>query len=201
MMGKITLSLIKDLRSKTGVGISDCKEALTESNGDFEKAVEILRKKGVLKARKRSSKEAINGFMGSYIHSNGQIGVLVELVCETDFVARNDKFQKLAYEISLHIAASNPIYVSKEDIPDKVLEKEKEIAKDKLEKEGKPKDILDKIVIGQLNKYYGETCLYDQAYVRDEKKTISNLIEEAIASFGEKIEVRRFVRFEVGESD
>lgn len=197
-MGAITMEIIKDLRKKTGVGIKDCKEALEKTDGDFEKAVEFLRKKGILNAQKRAGRDTANGFIGSYVH-NGQIGVLVELVCETDFVSRNEKFQKLAKELAIHVAASSPIYVSREDVPDDVLEKEKEIAREKLEKEGKPKDILDKIVEGQLEKYYEDFCLLDQPYVRDEKKRIKDLINEALAAYGEKIEIRRFVRITLGE--
>jgi len=197
-MSKITLEIIKELRAKTGVGIADCKEALETGEGDFEKAIDLLRKKGILKAKNRASRETSNGFLGSYIH-NGQIGVMVELVCETDFVARNEKFQKIAHNIALHIAAAAPLYVSREEIPDEVLAKEKEIAKDKVKKEGKPEDIIDKIVEGQMNKYYEEVCLLDQAYVRDEKKKIRDLIDEAVASYGEKIEVRRFIRIVLGE--
>lgn len=199
-MVKITLEAIKDLRKRTGTGVSDCKEALVESKGNFEKAVEILRKKGILKAQKRASRETSSGFIGSYIH-NGQIGVLVELACETDFVSRNAKFQKLAKEIALHIAASDPIYISKDDVPKKVLDKEKEIAKGKLAKEGKPANILDKIVKGQQAKYYEDVCLLEQIYVRDDKKKVKDLIDEAVASFGEKIEIGRFVRIVLGGSE
>jgi elongation factor Ts len=197
---RINLEIIKELRRKSGVGVGDCKEALEESDGDFDKAIDILRKKGVLKAKKRASREASNGFIGSYVHQ-GQIGVLVELVCETDFVARNERFQKLAHEIALHIAASSPIYVSAEEVPEKVKEKEVEIIKDRLKEEGKPEEILEKIAEGQLAKFYEETCLLDQPYVRDEKKKIKDLIAEAVAAFGEKIEVRRFVRLVLGEEE
>lgn len=197
-MAKVTLDTIKELRKKTGVGVSDCKEALEESKGDFERAIECLRKKGVMKAQKRAGRETANGYIGSYVH-NGKIGVLVELACETDFVSRNEKFQKLASEIALHIAASSPEYLAPEDVPKKVLEKEKEIGKEKLKKEGKPENILDKIVEGQLAKFYEEVCLLEQAYVRDEKKKIKDLISEAVASFGEKIEIKRFVMMILGE--
>lgn len=197
---KITLEIIKELRKKTGVGVKDCKEALEESDGDFDKAVEILRKKGILKAKRRASREASNGFIGSYVHQ-GQIGVLIELFCETDFVARNEKFQKLVHEIALHIAASSPLYISKEDVPEKVKEKEVEIIKERLKDEGKPADLLDRIAEGQLKKFYEETCLLEQPYVRDEKKKVRDLIDEAVAAFGEKIEVGRFVRLVLGEEE
>jgi elongation factor Ts len=198
-MVKVTLTEIKALREKTGVGVQDCKEALQQSNGNFEKAIDFLRKKGTLKAQKRADKIAINGYIGSYIH-NGRVGALIELMCETDFVARNEKFQKLANELALHIVSAAPLYIQKENVPKKVLEREKSIILDKLKGEKKPKNILDKIAEGQLNKFYGEVCLMEQAYVRDEKKTIKNLLEEALASFGEKIEIRRFVRMDLGEN-
>jgi elongation factor Ts len=197
-MAKVTLDAIKELRKKTGVGVSDCKEALEESIGDFEKAIDCLRKKGVLKAKKRANRETSNGFIGSYVH-NGQIGVLVELASETDFASRNEKFQELVKELALHIAASCPLYVSREDIPKKELEREKKVIEGKLKKDGKPKNILEKIVEGQLTKYYEEVCLLDQPYVRDDKKKIKDLIDEAVASFGERIEVKKFVRIILGE--
>ncbi|MBU0975342.1 MAG: translation elongation factor Ts [Patescibacteria group bacterium] len=200
MSVKIAMESIKDLRKKTGVGIQDCKEALEKSGGDFEKAVEFLRKKGVLKAQKRAGRDTENGFIGSYVH-NGQIGVLVELVCETDFVSRNEKFQVLARELAIHVAASAPSFVSREDVPAQVLKKEKEIIIEKLGKECKPKEILDKIAEGQLEKYYEDFCLLDQPYVRDEKKKIKDLINEVIAAYGEKIEIRRFTRMILGEDD
>jgi elongation factor Ts len=199
-MAKVTLDTIKELRRKTGVGIGACKEALEETKGDFEKSVEFLRKKGILKAQKRASRETANGFIGSYVH-NGQIGVLVELASETDFVSRGEKFQKLARELAIHIAAESPLYVSREDVPKKVLDKEKEIMKSKLKDEGKPEKILEKIVEGQLNKYYEEVCLLDQPYVRDDSKKISDLINEAVAAFGEKIEIKRFVRMVLGAEE
>ncbi|MBN2015964.1 translation elongation factor Ts [Candidatus Dojkabacteria bacterium] len=199
-MAKITLDEIKELRSKTGIGIADCKEALEQSKGDFEKAVEFLRKKGILKAKKRASRETANGFIGSYVH-NGQIGVLVELVCETDFVSRNEKFQSLAKEISLHVAAECPLYLSREDVPNDVLQKEKEIIAERLKKEGKPEHILAKIVEGQMSKFYEEVCLLEQPYVRDNKKRIRDLVDEAVASFGEKVEISKFVRIVLGEED
>ena len=197
-MAKISLDTIKKLRAKTGVGVNDCKDALEESKGDFDKAVEILRKKGVLKAKKRAGKDASNGYIGSYIHNNGQIGVLIELLSETDFASRGEKFQKLANDIAMHIAANDPSYVSRDDVPKKVLKKEKEISMEKLKKEGKPKNILNKIAEGQLEKFYSEECLLDQPYIRDEKKKVGDLIDEAVASFGERIEVGRFVRFVLG---
>lgn len=196
----VKLEEIKKLRSKTGVGIGACKEALDETKGDMEKAVEVLRKKGILKARKRASKATSNGHIAAYSH-NGQIGVLVEVMCETDFVARTEKFKKFAKDIALHVAASSPLYLSSEDIPEKALKKEKRIIREKLEKEGKPEKIMDKIMKGQLQKYYGEVCLLDQPYVRDDSKTIKNFLDEAVASFGERIAIGRFVRLELGEDN
>ncbi|MDD3647835.1 MAG: translation elongation factor Ts [Candidatus Dojkabacteria bacterium] len=201
MSAKVTMESIKKLRKKTGIGIQDCKEALEKSEGDFDKAVEFLRKKGILKAQKRAGRDTENGYIGSYVH-NGQIGVLVELVCETDFVSRNEKFQSLARELAIHIAASAPNYLSREDVPKDVLKKEKEIVIDKLGKqEKKPKEILDKIAEGQMEKFYEDFCLLDQVYVRDEKKKIRDLINEAVAAYGEKIEIRRFVRMILGEEE
>jgi elongation factor Ts len=199
-MAKITLEMIKNLRKKTGIGISACKEALEKSDGDSDKAVEYLRKKGILKAKKRADRETLNGHIGSYIH-HGQIGVLVELLSETDFVARNEKFIKLAHDIALHIAAAAPLFVSKEDIPQDVLDKEKEIAQDRLKEEGKPEELLDRIAEGQLQKYYEEVCLLEQPFVRDEKKKVKDIIDEAVAAFGEKIEIGRFVRLVLGSEE
>jgi len=199
-MADITLDMIKELRKKTGIGITSCQEALEKGNGDFDKAIDFLRKKGILKAKKRADRSASNGYIGSYIH-NGQIGVLVELMSETDFVSRSEKFQKLANELALHIAASAPLYVSKDDVPSDVIEKEKEIARDRLKDEGKPEELLDRIAEGQLQKYYQEVCLLEQPYVRDEKKKIQDLINEGVAAFGEKIEIGRFQRLVLGTED
>jgi elongation factor Ts len=199
-MAKITLEMIKTLRKKTGTGISACKEALEESDGDSDKAVEYLRKKGILKAKKRADRETLNGHIESYIH-HGQIGVLVELLSETDFVARNEKFVKLAHDIALHIAAAAPLFVSKEDVPQDALRKEKEIARDRLKEEGKPEELLDRIAEGQLQKYYEEVCLLEQPFVRDEKKKVKDIIDEAVAAFGEKIEIGRFVRLVLGSEE
>jgi len=199
-MEKVSFEDLIKLRKKTGIGLKDCKEAIEESKGDIEKAIEILRKKGILKAQKRAGKEAKNGFIGSYVH-NGQIGVLVELASETDFVGRDEKFRELAHNLALHIAAEAPIYISRDDVPEDTLEKEKEIFRANLIKEGKPEKIIDKIVSGQINKYYEEVCLLDQPFVKDEKKKIKDLIDEAVALFGEKIEIQDFVRMVLGEEE
>lgn len=193
------MSLVKKLREQTGVGILECKKAIQESNNDFEKAVELLRKKGFEKAKSKASRATTQGLIGSYIHSNGQIGVLLELGCETDFVAKNDDFKALAKDISMQIAAMNPLYISENDIPAEVIEKEKEIYKEQMKDSGKPDNIIEKIIEGKLKKYYSEICLLHQAFFKEDKKTIENLIAETIHKIGENIVVKRFVRYQVGE--
>lgn len=187
---------IKDLRERTGAGIMDVKEALEEAGGDAEKAVEILRKKGLAKQAKKADRVANEGLVESYIHAGGRIGVLVEINCETDFVARTDDFKNLAKEIALHIAASNPLYVSSEDIPAEVIEKEKEIYKEQFK--GKPDDVLEKMLEGKIAKYIEEVCLLSQPFVKDGEKTIGELLGEATGKMGENIQVRRFARFMLG---
>lgn len=196
----ISASMVKDLRESTGVGMMDCKKALTETNGDFEKAVEFLRKKGLSKAAKKADRDASEGFIGSYVHHNGKLAVLVEVNCETDFVAKTDDFQDLVKNISMHIAAANPLYVKPEEVPAEVIEKEKEIIKAQLAKENKPENIIEKIVEGRVNKYYTDNCLLNQPYVKDDKKSIQDLVNENIGKLGENIVVRRFVRLVIGES-
>ncbi len=193
------LELIKELRAKTGAGIVDCKKALAEANGDIEKAIEILREKGIAKAVKKAGRATNQGIVAAYIHPGAQLGVLVELDCETDFVARTDEFKNLANEIALQIAATDPDYIDREDVPEEVLEKEKEIYKKQLEEQKKPAHIIDKIIAGKIETFYKEHCLLDLPYIRDEKRTIRDLIKEHIAKFGENISVRRFSRFKVGE--
>lgn len=194
----ITAKDVQKLREITGVGMMDCKKALEEANGDFNKAVEVLRKKGAKAAEKRSEREAGEGFITSYVH-NGRVAVLVELNSETDFVARNEDFQSLAKEIALQVAGMKPTYISPEQVPQEVIEKEKALEKEKLEKEGKPAEIIEKILAGRLEKYYNEVCLLKQSYFKEDKKTIEDLINEAVAKIGERIEVGRFVRFEIGK--
>ena len=196
---KITASMVKELREKTGAGMMDCKKALEECGGDEEKAIAWLREKGIAKAQKRAGKTAAEGIIGSYIHMNGKIGVLVEINRETDFVAKNEKFQEFAKNIAMQIAASSPKYISPEDIPEDVLEKEKEIYANQCKAEGKPEHIIPKIVEGKLKKFYQEVCLLHQPYIRDDSLTIQDLLNELVAVLGEKIVIRRFVRFEVGE--
>ena len=196
---EITASMVKDLRSETGAGIMDCKKALQEVDGDLEKAVEWLRTKGLKTAEKKSKRSADEGLIGSYIHHGGQIGVLIELNCETDFVARTDEFQELLKNMTLQIAASSPLFVSRDDVDPELLEKEKKILRAQAEESGKPDHIIDKIVEGRLGKFYEEVCLMEQPYVRDPEKKVENVIKEHIATLGENIEVRRFVRYELGE--
>ena len=195
----ITPQTIATLRAQTGAGMLECKQALEEAGGVMEKAIEILRKKGVTKAAKRAGKIAAEGTVMSYIHGGGKVGVLVEVNCETDFVARTDAFQALAKDIALHIAASSPLYVSREQIPAELVEKEKNIAREQMLAEGKPAEVIEKIVDGKLQKYFSYVCLLEQPFVKDEEKTIAELLAGKTAEMGEKITVRRFARFELGE--
>lgn len=194
----ITMEKIKDLRGRTGAGVLDCKKALKETDGDVEKAVEHLREKGMAAASKKAGRVTAEGLVHSYIHMGGKIGVLLEVNCETDFVAKTDEFQDFVNNIALHIAAMNPEYVSREDIPADVVEKEKEILATQARNDGKPDHIVEKIVEGRLEKFYGDVCLLDQPFVKDDEKTISQLVKEKIAKIGENINVRRFVRYELG---
>ena len=195
----ITASDVNALRQRTGVGMMDCKKALTEANGDMDKAVEILREKGMATAAKKAGRIAAEGVVDSYIHMGGKVGVLVEVNCETDFVARGDQFKTLVHDVALQIAASKPLYVTKEEVPQDVLDKEKEILKIQAMNEGKPEAIAEKMVLGRIKKYYEDFCLLEQPFVKDPSKTVGQLITEAIASIGEKITVRRFTRYEMGE--
>jgi len=196
---QITSDVVKKLRDKTGVGMMDCKKALEETNGDFEKAVEVLRKKGIDVANKRSGRTASQGTIASYIHMGGKIGVLLEVNCESDFVAKSDNFNNFVKDVSMQIAAANPEWVTREEVPQEVLDKEKEILKDQALKTGKPANVLDKIVEGKLTKFYSERCLIDQPFVKDQDRTVKQLLEELMAKTGEKCLVRRFVRYQVGE--
>jgi elongation factor Ts len=189
---------ISELRARTSAGMMDCKRALEEAGGDMDRASEILRKKGIAKAEKRAGRTASQGLVVSYIHHNAQVGVLVELNCETDFVARNEAFGQLARDIALHIASADPIGVSAEDVPAELLERERRIAEEQVAAEGKPENIRAKIVEGKLRKFVAERTLLEQAYVRDDKQTVGQLVKEASARLGEAITVRRFARFQVG---
>ncbi|MCX7634256.1 MAG: translation elongation factor Ts [Syntrophales bacterium] len=195
----ITSDMVKQLRMKTAAGMMDCKEALEAAQGDFEKAIDYLRKKGMSAATKRSSKAAKDGTIASYIHMGGKIGVLVELNCETDFVAKTDEFKEMAKDIAMHIAASNPLYLKADDIPAEALEREKDIYRDQLRAEKKPEKIWDKIIDGKLKKYYEEVCLLNQKFVKNTDITVETLINNMIAKTGENIVLRRFARFQLGE--
>ena len=197
---EISAQQVKDLRSKTGAGFMECKQALKETGGDFEKAIEYLRKKGIATAAKKAGRETSQGLIHSYIHGNGRIGVLIEINCETDFVARTDRFKELAKDMAMQIAAFNPIYVNREDIPQNIIEKERDIYKSQIEDDKKPPHIVDKIVTGKLEKnFFEKVCLLEQPFIRDDKITIKDLITENIASLGENLNIKRFVRFELGE--
>lgn len=193
------LKLIKKLREASGIGMLECKKAIEESGNDYDKAVEILRKKGYEKAKSKSSRTTNQGIIGSYIHSNLRIGVLIELACETDFVSKNEDFLTLSKDISMQIAAMNPKYVSEKDVPEEIIEKEKDIFREQMKNSGKPDNIIEKIVEGKLGKFYSETCLLKQSFFKEDKKTIEELIAEKIHKIGENIVVKRFVRFELGE--
>jgi len=185
------------LRDKTGAGMMDCKNALTEANNDVEKAVEILRKKGIKVAEKKSSRTAKDGVIDAYIHTGSKLGVLIELNCETDFVAKNEEFKGLAHDLAMQVAAKQPKYINRDDVPADVVEKEKEIFKELFK--DKPENVLDKIVAGKLEDFYKENCLMEQAFVKDDSKIIKDLITDKIAKFGENIVVKRFIRFGLGE--
>ncbi len=197
-MAEISATMVKDLRERTGAGMMDCKKALSESSGDFTKAEEYLRKKGISRAEAKGARIAAEGLVGSYIH-NGRVGVLVEVNCETDFVASNEEFQGLVKEIAMQVAAAHPKWVRREEVPAEVVEKEKEIHKHQLREAKKPEAIWDKIIVGKIEKYYETVCLMDQVWIKDDKKNIKQLITERVAKIGENITVRRFSRFEVGE--
>jgi elongation factor Ts len=196
----ISVDLIKKLRDATGSGILDVKEALENSEGDFEKAVDFLRQKGLAKAAKRSDRDASEGIIELYSHGDGRVGVMVEINCESDFVARSDAFREFAHEVALQIAAAAPKWVKEEQVPDEVIEREKEIARTRYKEEGKPDNIIDKILEGMVVKFKAENCLLSQAYIRDEELTVQGLLHEKIASIGENIVIRRFERWERGES-
>ncbi len=199
-MADITAQMVKEIRDRTGAPFIDCKKALEEVSGDFDKAIEILKIKGVAKASKKVGRETPEGTITSYIHAGGKIGVMVEINCETDFVARNEEFQAFAKEVAMQIAAGNPTYVSRESIPESDLEKEKEIMKAQVIESGKPENIADKIVEGKIEKFYEEVCLLDQTYIRDSKVKINDLLQALIGKIGENIKIRRFVRFQLGEA-
>ncbi len=197
-MGTLTPEMVKELREKTGAGIMDCKKALADTGGDMDKAVDFLRKKGLAIAAKKASREAKEGIIGSYIHGGGKIGVLVEVNCETDFVARNPEFQELVKDISMQIAWSSPPYVSRDDVPGSVLEKEREIYRAQSRETGKPEHVIEKIVEGKIEKYYSDACLLEQPFIKDSSVTLQDLIKQKIAKIGENILIKRFVRYQLG---
>lgn len=195
----ITAAQVSELRKVTGAGLMDCKKALAETGGDQEKAIDYLRKKGLAAASKKAGRIASEGIVGSYIHGGGKIGVLVEVNCETDFVAKNEAFQVFVKDIAMHIAAASPLYVRREEVPGDLLEREKDIYRAKAKETGKPDAIIEKIVEGQINKFYGDICLLEQAFVKDPDKTIQTYLNETIASIGENMSIRRFTKFVLGE--
>ena len=199
-MSEIPASLVKTLRERTGAGMMECKAALTEAKGDLEAAIDILRKRGLSQAAKKAGRSMGEGLIGSYIHLGGKIGVLVELNCESDFVARTDDFQTLLKEIALQVAAASPQYARREDVPPDVLDRERGIYRAQMESSGKPANVLEKIIEGKLNSFYSQVVLLDQPSIRDPKVTIAQMVQAAIAKLGENISVARFVRFKVGEA-
>jgi elongation factor Ts len=198
-MAEISSELVKKLRDKTGAGMMDCKRALAETNGDIDAAIDSLRKKGAATAAKRADKETNQGVVESYIHMGGRIGTMVELNCETDFVAKTAGFKQLAHDIAMQVAAMNPTYVSREDVTQTVIDKELEIYKTQAQNEGKPAQVADKISQGRLEKFFQEMVLLEQSFIKDAGKTIKDLVEEETAKVGEKIQIRRFVRYQLGE--
>jgi elongation factor Ts len=195
----VTAQMVKELREKTGAGMLDCKKALEEANGDLTKAGELLREKGLAAASNKAGRIATEGAVESYIHAGGKVGVLVEVNCETDFVGKTEQFRSFVRDLAMHIAAASPIYVKREDVPQEVLDKEKEILRNQALNEGKPEKIVDKMVEGRISKYYEEFCLMEQQFIKDPDKTISQLLNEKISQIGENISIRRFVRFGLGE--
>jgi len=196
---EIKAELVKELRQRTGIGMMECKQSLQESKGDIDKAIVILRKKGYARAQSKMSRETAEGIISSYIHLNGKIGVLLEVNCESDFVARNDEFKELVKNIAIHIAASNPRYVSSEEISPEILEQEKDIIEEQFKDSKKPPEIIEKIIQGKLGKFYEEVCLLDQPYIKDDKVSVKQLVASYIAKFGENIRISRFARYELGQ--
>ncbi len=198
-MAEISAAMVKELREQTGSGIMDCKKALKENDGDVDKALDFLRKKGLAKAAKRSGREATEGYVQSYIHMGGKIGVLVEVNCETDFVAKNEDFLAFTKNIAMHIAAAAPMGMGPEEIPEEIVAKEREIYRERALEQGKPENIVDKIVDGQIEKFFKDSCLMSQNYIKDPKVTINDLVTDTIAKMGENIKIRKFARFQIGE--
>ncbi|HZK42802.1 MAG TPA: translation elongation factor Ts [Syntrophomonadaceae bacterium] len=198
-MNLVTAAMVKELRERTGAGMMDCKKALVETEGDLEKAIDELRTKGLAQAAKKSSRVANEGIVTSYIHGGGRIGVLVEVNCETDFVGKTDEFKQLAYDIAMQIAAVNPEYINREEVPEEVIKREKDVLRAQALEEGKPEKIVDKMIEGRMEKYLKEKCLMEQDFIKDTDKTVQELVHEYVAKIGENISIRRFARYEVGE--
>nr|WP_320017437.1 translation elongation factor Ts [uncultured Desulfobacter sp.] len=198
-MAEITAQMVKELRAATGSGIMDCKKVLAEADGDMDKAIELLRKKGLAKAAKRAGRSTSEGIIYSYIHTGAKLGVLLEVNCESDFVAKTEDFESFAKDIAMHIAAANPIGLVPEDVDQTLIEKEREIYRAQMLEEGKPENIIDKIVDGKVEKFYKEVCLLSQQYIKDPQKTIEDVLKETIGKIGENIQIRRFSRFQIGE--
>ncbi|MEE9441384.1 MAG: translation elongation factor Ts [candidate division Zixibacteria bacterium] len=198
-MAEITAKMVKELRDKTGAGMMDCKKALTDSDGDQEKAIKNLRERGIASASKKSGRATSEGLICSYIHPGDKLGVLVEINCETDFVARTDDFKAFAKDVAMQVAAADPKVISREEVTSELIDTEKEVYRGQAEREGKPEKIIDKIIEGKMEKFYSEACLLEQAFVKDNDKTVSDLVTDAIAKLGENIQIRRFVRFRLGE--
>ncbi len=200
-MVDISASQVKDLRAVTGAGVLDCKKALQETGGDLDKAAEFLRTQGLADAQKKAGRSTNEGLIDSYIHMNGKIGVLLEINCETDFVARTEQFQGLAHDLCMQVAAADPSYVDREEVPEEIVQQERRILMDQAKGEGKPEEIAEKIVQGRLEKFFSQICLVDQAFIKDPDRTVEELIKEHVATLGENIQVCRFTRYALGESD
>lgn len=198
-MAEITSEIIKELRARTQAGMLDCKKALVECGGDIEKSIDYLRKKGIASAGKKEGRETREGIIATYIHNNNKIGVMMEINCETDFVAKNEDFKELGRELCMQVAAVNPAYVKPEDVPAEEIEREKEIYREQMKDSGKPANVIEKIIEGKLNKFYSDICLLEQGYIRDPKVIIKDLIKNKIATYGENISVGRFVRYQIGQ--
>jgi elongation factor Ts len=198
---QIPAQLVKELRERTGAGFADCRAALMEASGDIEQAINVLRKKGQAAAAKKAQRATSEGLVGSYIHAGGKIGVLVEINCESDFVARTEDFQKLSHDVAMHIAALDPRFLRREEVTQEVLDREREIYREQAKATGKPEAVIEKIVNGKMEKFYEENCLYEQHFIKDEGTTVKELVDQAIAKLGENIAIRRFCRFKVGENE
>ncbi|MGH9574816.1 MAG: translation elongation factor Ts [Candidatus Acidiferrales bacterium] len=197
----IPAQLVKELRDRTGAGFSDCKKALTESGGDIEQAINLLRKKGQAAAAKKAQRATSEGIVGSYIHAGGKIGAIVEVNCESDFVARTEDFQRLCHDLAMHVAATDPRFLRREQVTQEILDREREIFREQARATGKPDAVIEKIVSGKMEKFYEENCLYEQHFIKDEGVTVKEMVEQLIAKIGENISIRRFARFKVGEMD